>query len=92
MVTLEHVPVSVNRLLQTLVVTRGLDPIGAKIRDAHQSSWPDLIRPSIFFARRSLTKLMDCRVKPGNDGGSCRSSMDQTSQQQLSDARLAFFY
>jgi hypothetical protein len=28
------------------------------------SSWADLIRASIFFAR-----TMDCRVKPGNDDG-----------------------
>jgi hypothetical protein len=32
------------------------------------SSCAGLTRASIFFAR-SLTKWMDCRVKPGNDGG-----------------------
>src|SRR5262249_46205017 len=35
-----------------------------------RSSPPDLIRGSIFFGP-SHAKRMDCRVKPGNDGGSC---------------------
>jgi hypothetical protein len=29
---------------------------------------------SIFFAKRILTEMMDCRVKPGNDGGKSAST------------------
>src|SRR5665213_1615197 len=36
-------------------------------------SWPDLVRPSIFFARL-LRRLMDTRVKPAYDDCECRSA------------------
>src|SRR5262249_20316454 len=40
----------------------------AKLR--RLGTWPScagLTRASIFFARKSLRRWMDCRVKPGND-------------------------
>jgi hypothetical protein len=33
-----------------------------------RSSCADLIRASILLLKMYFTKVMDCRVKPGNDG------------------------
>src|SRR5262245_23179580 len=47
---------------------RPLARIGVSFRELSSQSCAGLTRASISFARRSLPKRMDCRVKPGNDG------------------------
>jgi hypothetical protein len=41
--------------------------MGGNLSCLVSSSCAGLTRASIFFARKFLRRLMDCRVKPGND-------------------------
>src|SRR5262249_29245758 len=41
--------------------------MGDELRDSSSQSCAGLTRASIFFARETLRRWMDCGVKPGND-------------------------
>jgi hypothetical protein len=56
------------------------------------SSCAGLTRASIFFAR-SLTKWMDCRVKPGNDSGAseCNPKLHEMTAGAISLFRVVIY-